>query len=376
MSTNERNTKLDGLRGLLSLIVALNHSFLVVAIPGFANVWGQNYLQFHDLQSKLQQILMILGNGGVAVTLFFILSGLVLGHSLSRTEFTTKGLFAFIVKRMLRLYPAYAFVIVLSAIYMKIGYHYTVFPAAASWFNWWMNFDMTFTEFMKNLLFISTTLGGVMWTLRVIVIASLAFPAFYLLNKRTSAFTDILITALLVWCDFTIFDIPGFRDLRYLFMFYAGLSLPKFQYFFSSISPKLISIFIIPAITFMFVIRYATDEYIGGVYETIVGWFVIGFMVYNRTKIFDFLNSAIMLFFGKISYSLYLIHFSILYILARLMFIYLPNLPYQENYLLIHSTLLIVSLAIATVVSMIVHRYIEEPSVRLSKLANSKINGE
>jgi hypothetical protein len=28
------------------LIVALNHSFLVIAIPVYANVWGQNYLVF------------------------------------------------------------------------------------------------------------------------------------------------------------------------------------------------------------------------------------------------------------------------------------------------------------------------------------------
>lgn len=376
MQSKERNTKLDGLRGLLSLIVALNHSFLVVAIPSFANVWNQNYLEFHDLQSKLQQIFMILGNGGVAVTLFFILSGFVLGQSLSRTEFSARGLFAFIVKRMLRLYPAYFFVIVISAIYMRVGYQYTVFPAAASWFSWWMNFEMTFSEFIKNVLFISTSLGGVMWTLRVIVIASLLFPVFYLLSKKTTAIVDILVVAFLVWADFTIFNIPGFRDLRYLFMFYAGLSLPKFQNFFRSLSPWLTAALILPAVIFMFTVRYQKDEYIGGVYEALIGWFIIGLIVYNHTKIFEFLNSRIMLYFGKISYSLYLIHFSILYFLARFMFMYLPNLPYADNYLFIHTALLMVSLSIATGVSALVSRYVEEPSIRLSKFVNSKIIGE
>ena len=33
MKTSDRITKLDGLRGVLSIIVALNHSFLIVAIP-------------------------------------------------------------------------------------------------------------------------------------------------------------------------------------------------------------------------------------------------------------------------------------------------------------------------------------------------------
>jgi len=45
-----------------SLIVCLNHSFLVVTIPTFANVWAQNPLIFHDLQAKLQQLFMLIGN--------------------------------------------------------------------------------------------------------------------------------------------------------------------------------------------------------------------------------------------------------------------------------------------------------------------------
>ncbi len=374
MTPTERFTKLDGLRGLLSIIVALNHSYLVVAIPSFANVWNQNYLAFFDLQSKIQQILMLMGNGGAAVTLFFILSGLVLGQSLSRIEISLKGLLSFYTKRLLRLYPVYIFVILLIAIYMRLGFTYQVFPAASAWFNWWLNFQMTLKEFFYNFFFIHTYLGGVTWTLRVIILASFLFPLFYTVTKKTSWFTDILIILALIYASFTLFDIPDFRDFRYLYMFYLGLMLPKFKGFFVSIPAKL-NFLIVPAgLVVLLCYRYSTDEYLGGLAESLVSWLFIGTMVYSeKTKIFDFLNHKYFLFFGKISYSLYLIHFSILYILARFMFIYLPNLPYASHYLLIHTILFLVSLPIATLVSALVYRHVEVPSVTWASRAGRKI---
>lgn len=373
MENSKRLTKLDGLRGILSLIVALNHSFLVVAIPSFANVWGQDYFYFHDLQAKIQQLFMILGNGGVAVTLFFILSGLVLGQSLSRINFDLRGLTAFIVKRLLRLYPVYVFLILLTALYMRFGFTYTAFPQASAWYNWWMNFNMTFKEFFYNFLFFHTYLGGVTWTLRVIVIASFIFPALYLVYKKTTAWMDLMVIVLLVWAAFSIFIFPDFRDLRYLYMFYGGLCLPKFAGLFKAIPHRIIAWSIVPAVILMLVIRYLTDEYAGAVVETVIGWFLIGLMVYNSTTIFNWLDHYLMQFFGKISYSLYLIHFSVLYVLARVMFLLLPDLPYADHYLAIHAGLFLVSLPVATLISFLVYRYVELPSVRLASAVNRKI---
>ena len=121
-------------------------------------------------------------------------------------------------------------------------------------------------------------------------------------------------------------------------------------------------------------IRYTTDEYFGGLVESIISWFIIGIIVYNgKTKIFDFLNQKTFLFFGKISYSLYLVHFTVLYILARLMFSWLPNLPYSGSYLPIHMALFVLSLFIATLVSLFVHHYIEIPSLQMGNAINRKL---
>ncbi len=374
MSNTKRITKLDGLRGILSLIVALNHSFLVVAIPVFANVWGQNYLEFHDLQSKIQQYLMILGNGGAAVTMFFILSGLVLGQSLSRVKFSPRGLTAYAIKRLIRLYPVYIFIIVLTALYMRFGFVYGTFPHASSWFVWWMNFQMTFIEFLKNFFFIHTYLGGVTWTLRVIILASLIIPAFYLITKKTTWLIDLFIAGGLVYASFTILNISDFRDLRYLYMFFLGLIIPKFKTFFSQFPSWYITVTLPITILILLAYRFTSNEYTGGLIESIVSWKLVGLIMYSdKTKLFDWLDHKMFQFFGKISYSLYLIHFSVLYIIARFMFQYFPNLPYANHYVIIHSVLFLISLSLATVISILVHKYIEIPSLALSNSINRKI---
>ena len=374
---NTRITKLDGLRGLLSLIVCLNHSFMVLVIPAFANIWNQNLLEYHDLQSKLQQLFMFFGNGGAAVTLFFLLSGLVLGPSLSKVKFNFRGLLSFIVKRIIRLYPVYIFLIVITAIYMKTGFTHQTFPASSAWFNWWMNFQMTFKEFILNLFFIHTYLGGVTWTLRVILIASIIFPLFYRINTQTSKWVDLLITLVLIYLSFTVLDLPGFRDLRYLYMFYLGQIIPKFKGFFAKV-PNWTVCLLLPAIIYlMFGFRYATDEYLGGLIESVVSFFLIGFAAFGpQITLLNFLDGKLLKFFGQISYSLYLIHFSVLYSLSRIMFIRLPQLPYADYYLLIHLVLFIVSTIIAVGIAFLVYRFIELPSQVLSRKIGDKISQE
>lgn len=372
-----RFTKLDGLRGLLSLIVALNHSFMVVVIPSFASVWQQNPLIFHDLQSKIQQLFMFIGNGGAAVTLFFLLSGLVLGQSLARIKINFMGIMGFLIKRIIRLYPVYIFIVLLTAIYMKLGFHYQTFPFSSSWFNWWMNFQMTFKEFLLNFFFIHSYVGGVTWTLRVILIVSFIFPMFYLVNKKSTWWMDILISILLVYLSFTLLNIQGFRDLRYLYMFYLGLMVPKFQKMFSSIPNLVVSLTLPFAVIILLGFRYLTDEYQGGVVESIVSFFIIGLAAYgNKVSILNFLDGKVFKFFGKISYSLYLIHFSVLYILGRLMFQNLPNLPYQNQYLLVHICLFTLSTLIATGISLLVYKFIELPSHTLAKNVGHKMSQE
>lgn len=357
---NNRLTYLDGIRGLLSLIVILNHSFLVVAIPGFANVWGQNYFQFTDLTSKIQQIFMILGNGGTAVSMFFVLAGFVLNFSLGRFTWGLSSYFHFLIKRFLRLYPAFFFTILVISLGRWLGFDYRQFPHASTWYHWWMNFNLDLKEFLLNTVFININLGGVTWTLRVIVIFSFFAPALYYIAQKLNSWQNLIFAVALTYLSFNLLNFDGFRDFRYFYMFYLGLIIPKFETIFKSF-PKALIYTSLPFVLYtMFTIRYQTNEYRGGVWESYLSWLILGLIIYQSDLgIFKLLGQRWLLFLGKISYSIYLIHFSVLYTLARVMFQYFPNINYSQHYLATHLFLLASSSIITIPISWFVYTYIE-----------------
>lgn len=355
-----RVSLLDGVRGLLSLVVVFNHSFLVVAIPSYANVWGQNYLSFTDISAKIQQLFMIIGNGGTAVSMFFVLSGFVLNFSLKNFQWQAVNYLHFLKKRLLRLYPAFVFTIILISIGRWLGFDYRVFPYASSWYLWWMNFNLDVKEFLKNLFFININLGGVTWTLRVIMIFSFFAPLFHYISKKLSKAQNLAFVFLLTYLSFNLLNIHNFRDLRYFYMFYLGLIIPQFEIFFKKITNRLFNLLIIPALVLIFTIRYQTNEYFGGVIESYVSWFILGVIIYKQNlPTLQFLNSKWLQFLGSISYSLYLIHFSVLYTIARILFQYFPSIDFGSHYLATHIFLLFSSAIVTIPTSYFVHKYIE-----------------
>lgn len=368
MENKNRITKLDGIRGILSVIVALNHSFLVLAIPSFANVWGQNYFQFFDLQSKIQQLFMIIGNGGTAVSMFFVLSGFVITLSMDKFVFTVKNYLLFLIKRVFRLYPVYLFIVTCITAAVWLGFDYRTFSPASTWYHWWMNFRLDLVEYIKNALFIHINLGGVTWTLRVIVLATPILPIFYLIVKKLNNLQTVLFWFALIYLSFNQLNFDGFRDFRYLHMFFLGLILPKFTSIFSQIKPIVFNLLLPILLVTMFVIRYQTDEYFGGIVESLISFIILGIILYQpRVKTFDFLDNNFFVYLGRISYSLYLVHFSVLYAIARALLQFAPNLPYQSSYLFFHSLLFFVSTLVSIPVSHILNKYVEIPPVNFLK---------
>lgn len=364
---SKRITNLDGIRGLLSLVVVLNHSFLVVAIPQDANVWGENYLKFVDFPSKIQQIMMILGNGGTAVSMFFVMSGYVLNFSLGKFTWSVSNYIRFLWKRFIRLYPAFFFTIFLISTARWLGFNYRTFPHASTWYHWWMNFDLSLKEFFLNTVFVNINLGGVTWTLRVIVLISFFAPALYYISKKLNSWQNILFAGLLTYLSFNLLNFENFRDFRYVYMFYLGLIIPEFEYLFKRL-PGLLVYTSLPFLLYiMFTIRYQTNEYLGGVYESYISWLILGLTIYqSNLKIFTFLTHPWLLFIGKISYSLYLIHFTILYTFARIIFQFLPQINYTQHYLVTHFFLLGASAIVTIPLSWLVYSYIEKLPERLS----------
>lgn len=92
---------LDGLRGLAALVVVFRHAFNAMAVPS-------------DVRMALAQSpLAVLLNGQGAVQLFFVLSGFVLAGSLARSAERAPWP-QFLVRRVFRIHPPYGVAVLLA----------------------------------------------------------------------------------------------------------------------------------------------------------------------------------------------------------------------------------------------------------------------
>ncbi|MBC7839889.1 MAG: hypothetical protein H7Y39_14815 [Nitrospiraceae bacterium] len=86
-------------------MVAGGHSLMVFAVDGLPTLWNVPFAEVPGIESLATKALLVLFNG--AVTLFFVISGFVLGLSLDRVK---GGLIStyltFVIRRAFRVYPA------------------------------------------------------------------------------------------------------------------------------------------------------------------------------------------------------------------------------------------------------------------------------
>ncbi len=147
-----RNAGLDGLRGIAALSVALGHC--VVQVTGLP-LWATSLRDFPSMlpADVAMRVFSALFPSDAAVMVFFVLSGHVLWGSFRRKRFRFfVDLPDYVCARVYRLFP----LVIVSSMLLGL---LTAAPAR---------------ELVSNMLLLSTSLNGVLWSLQVEVVASLA----------------------------------------------------------------------------------------------------------------------------------------------------------------------------------------------------------
>jgi peptidoglycan/LPS O-acetylase OafA/YrhL len=210
------NVRLQSLRGLAALSVAIGHTALCVDNS------SQNLAIFTT---------RILFQSNTAVIFFFVLSGLVLGSSLQRMTSVPLGrrLLTFSIRRIFRLVPVAILSLLFAAAVFKLLEGRSI-PGMAPWFQGYFHVPLTFENLIKNMLFTEMNINGVLWSIRVELLVIPFLPLFAMLMATTSLAVDIVLIGTL----FTIpwFFLPTGNSLGaqlYLFCFYTGMCLYKFS---------------------------------------------------------------------------------------------------------------------------------------------------
>ena len=352
MDTTNRINYLDSIRGLAALTVVVFHCI--------SNQWG--YL-------TTAKISFLFFNGLDAVSLFFVLSGLVLTLQLKDIpQFSATDYKQFILKRIFRIYPAYWFCFLFYYLYAIKD-----LSAAAILKDVFTNQSYWLQEFL--LIRENHNLYTPGWSLGVEIAMSAFLPFFILLYQYNKKLFSVFVVVAIIlnknyisiytlhFClgiaiayNYKAIQAYHFQDSKYYKYRYLLVALIFVLYNLRHLLSLLNETNFYDAIANVLYL----DEFIFS------GLAAAGILVIciNNDKIQQVLSNKILVFIGKISYSIYLTHwFFITALLDNWNFFY----PYFKNefYLLLFFT--IVTLVATILVSIPLYYFVEKPAILYAK---------
>lgn len=382
LTPQRRLDHLDSIRGIASVIVL------------FAHVWRLNPEDFrsahHHLGSAFTSFPDFLfycfakmeEGGRSAVILFFVLSGFVLAYSMKQKPLPYT---AYATKRVFRIYPAFIVVILISfLLHNLIGVRHL---SESEWIRHSVDSaDTSGQMLLKTLLFWGTDgshgLDGVAWSLVHEMRISLIFPLLLIWVTRFKWLSVIALLALSIVCTEVNFFrkgvvLTGYQeetlpetllDTTYFLVFFAAGACLALEHtrIAEAVSrlpaPVKGLLFLFAAFAFL-----KTDaapnspigcwvDYLRGMGATILIALSLGVDSFRNA-----LEHRLLIWLGRLSYSLYLVHLPILYIVGQLAF----GWPI--------SLVGVIVIALSFVAAILLSALIEFPSIELGKRLAAKV---
>jgi len=336
-----RINKLDGLRGVFSLLVVLYHFSPVLLSQ-----------QVHDY--------FFIRQSRCFVDFFFVLSGYVIAVNYNHAIVNVNLFFTYINKRFIRLYPLLLYTTFVVLFYEIIYNNFLVQYVKVE--NQTLSSHL-FIRTLDTLLFTNATpiLGSTYgmnlpaWSISSEMISYIIFGivSLYAVGKRK----NILLLLIIIGCfAFSIyhqqyFFTSSFGFVRGLICFSLGYFVFKFSSYSFSLNKNLE--LLIPFI--LLAIFYQLNTYPIGAKRELFGlfsiplFFALAILVLLKTngRLSQFLETKPLQFLGKISYSIYLNHTIVIYIFPGFTFFVLKKLnmdrtPFTNTLTLLITFLLII----------------------------------
>ncbi len=340
-----RFTELDSLRGLAACTVILHHYFLAF---GFRSSWK----------------VMPLIAGRQAVMLFFVLSGFVLS-----LPFWAKGTYdsyqRYLVRRCFRIYVPYVVALALSMVgSFEFGQRYL---PLSSWFQGTWHSPLTLQLIWQHLTMRGLNqLNTAFWSLRYEVEMSIIFPVLLLGLRAFSVRTVLIVSAALAYvCGTSHLMLNEYAHLlKFGAMFAAGAvmarRLPETRVLWSR-TPKALRVMLLLVSVFCYVgygdllclklHKPQPEDFLP--FLGACGLIVCSMHLRALRRL---LRLPLPEYLGRVSYSVYLVHGTVLFASFYLLYGKTPPLVLE-----------VVFLVVTFALSHLFCRAVEEPALRLGK---------
>ncbi len=341
MSNKKRLNYLDSIRGIAAILVFVQHVVLYLRRkeginPFFEKLtfWTVDFLDF----------------GKIGVVLFFMLSGFLIPFSLKKNT-TVRN---FLIKRFFRLYPVFWVSILLGVVFL-------------------LNSPPSIKTILANITMVPEILGaksiiGIYWTLQIELIFY-GFCVILFLANFLHKFTGVILSSIgFLIIAFLASVIRFYLQIKLPIALFLALSLMFYGYVFKSyllytsgqfsfITSKnkvfvkvfpIVFCLVMLAISFLaYNKNYGHNEVWYRYFLSYLIAFVLFLLLTSKFKI----ESNLLAYFGKISYSFYLFHVIVIHVVGQL------NLEptFINNVLFTLSSLLL-----TTLVSIIGFKFVEE----------------
>jgi len=370
----ERVTFMDGIRGWAAITVLFYH-YLLSFYPALFTLDDPYFHTTSHFEAKITLTpFNIFYSSGFAVCLFFVISGFALSYGFFASK-NIQIVTASAIRRYFRLSIPILFSVFVSYVIIIIHQYYNAITAQYSNNTFWLsqlwNVVPDFSDMLKEGTFTSLFIGGtlkynsVLWTMSIEFLDSIIVFAILALFGTTR--NRFWIYALLIIIFHT----------GYLAAFIIGLALC--DHYHSRQKKNLPGYLLI--LIFIAAFYFGSYQDIGKntiwnrldwltnidrSYPFIIGASLFVFGAINSPWIQGVFNSKPIQFLGKISFSLYLLHLSILGSFGCFFF----NLLYAQlhlGYFLSFILMFTVALPVTIVASYMMYRYIDLTGINFSK---------
>jgi len=325
MAVKSRITSLEALRGFAVISVAFGH-------------FGHNLADGPVLPAFFG---FLWSYGNIGVQVFFVISGFIIPYSLYKSKYALNDYFRFLYKRLLRLHPPYLAALIITLIISGVSYKLRHLPNPEN-----------FKSILLSIFYIHAPADNpVFWTLKIEAEYYIFIGLFFTFFTRNSKILVLLlISSLLVISQTALVEYIGL--FNYIIFFLIGI---VGYLIYTDNGNKLINYLTLIA---LIIFSFSFYKFAAAITSSVT----IMIILYFRKPV-----HSIFEFPGRISYSVYLLHFVIGVKLINLLQRFI-----RPNY---QWTLFILALLVCFLIAWIFWKYIEKPSADLSnkvKYGNKK----
>lgn len=354
---------LQSMRGLAALLVLTGHCFGAFSLEA----------------SPLRHVHRLL-NGEGAVVFFFVLSGFVLSLQWEKIARSSRPIANYAIRRITRLHPMLAVTTIVGTIYCNFIHDPAPLAIATDWFNSYYRKEIDPFHMALALTGYSTRPAAPFWSLFVEIIGSALVPL--LIVTATTTTRKYLIGLFLLIASFALDIGLHFNYPVYLIDFYIGVSVAWWGPALARASNRLAVQHrpIAPALlicAFLVARRFLPDGTplpVINLIELACSAPIVALLYYGGWRT-DTLRIPAIAMLGNISYSLYLLHFPLMYLIVHLLTRWL-NAAEAVSVEMLTIGLTLSTIALTTAASLICFRYVETPFIALGRNLTRRYCGQ